>query len=349
MMDVETTDEDVCALYFDMGTTNTRGWLMRGSDVIARADKAAGVRDSAREGSPVRIRTALKELITELQAQGTNALNRCTPMCLAAAGMISSRLGLVELAHVPAPAGLEELVEGSRWFEFPEITDLPILLVPGVRSEPTTATRNFDRGLDFVKDMDVMRGEETLCIGLITSGLVKPPVVVLNLGSHWKAIQVGAAGQIGSSITSLSGELIHVTQTQTILANSVGKQRASEISEEWKDAGMKEERRSGLPRALFCARLLELANEGKSADRLAFLIGAFIAADLDALMSRRALSPDIQVVIIGAAAMAGAWRNALIGMSVPAIALTPSEAEAALLSGLGCILVRARQQRARRT
>jgi 2-dehydro-3-deoxygalactonokinase len=339
MMHVEAKGDEVCAIYVDMGTTNTSGWLMRGSKIISRASKSAGVRDTAREGSPAKIKTALKELIAELRMSTGDASSSGVPVCVAASGMISSPLGLVEISHVQAPASLAELATSSRWVDFPEVAALPILLVPGVRSGPRQAR------IDLIHDTDVMRGEETLCVGLLALGLAKPPAVVLNLGSHWKAIQLGGQGQIGSSVTSLSGELIHAAQTQTILASAVVNKRARTIDEHWMEAGMKEQRRSGLPRALFCARLLELANEGSPEDRLSFLIGAFIAADLDALISRGVLAHDSQVAVVGAAALAEAWRCALTRMSISAIVLTAAESEQALLTGLRCILMHAWQRR----
>src|ERR1700682_6009726 len=339
MIHVEAKSDEVCAIYVDMGTTNTSGWLMRGSEIISRASKPVGVRDTARERSPAKIKTALKELVTALRMLAGDASRLCVPVCVAASGMIGSPLGLVEIPHVQAPASLTELAASSRWGDFPEVAALPILLVPGVRSGPPQPRINL------IQEADVMRGEEALSVGLLALGLAKPPAVVLNLGSHWKAIQLGGQGQIESSVTSLSGELIHAAQTQTILASAVVNKRATTIDEHWMEAGMNEQRRSGLPRALFCVRLLELANEGTPEDRLSFLIGAFIAVDLDALISRGVLARDSQVAIVGAAALAEAWRYALTQRSISAIVLTAAEAEQALLTGLRCMLMHAWQRR----
>src|SRR6185436_15350643 len=108
------------------------------------------------------------------------------PAFVAGAGMISSALGLAEVAHIQAPADLSALAAATRCFQFAEIASLPFLLVPGVR---TTLVSDGFESLD--RD-DVMRGEETLCIGLRMLGLVKAPGVVLHLGSHWKVIQIDA-------------------------------------------------------------------------------------------------------------------------------------------------------------
>ncbi|HTC93065.1 MAG TPA: 2-dehydro-3-deoxygalactonokinase [Terriglobales bacterium] len=333
------TSKEVCAIYVDMGTTNTRAWLMRGSRVIARLGSPVGVRDTARDRSPQKVHAALRELIGAFQAQiktvsstPASKLKSGLPVCVAAAGMIGSPLGLAEVPHLQAPVGMAEIAAAAQWVQFPEITDLPILLIPGVRSGPAAVK------FDTIHTTDVMRGEETLCIGLASLGYIQPPAVVLNLGSHWKAIQLDAEGRIESSSTSLSGELVHAAQSQTILASALPEDRASVIAEPWMKAGMREQRRSGLARAAFSVRLLQLANQGAPEERLSFLIGAFVASEMDALIARRVLAEEKQVAIVGIPALAAAWRSALMAMSVPASVLSPAETEDALLTGLRCIL-----------
>jgi 2-keto-3-deoxy-galactonokinase len=160
---------------------------------------------------------------------------------------------------------------------------------------------------------------------------------VLNVGSHWKAIRLDAQGRIHSSVTSLSGELVHATQTQTILASAVPHERPSTIDASWCEAGMKEERRSGLARALFCVRLLELNKIGGPEQRLSFLIGVYVGADRDAMLRQGVIDPGSTVIITGAGAAAEAWRNALEKVSVRASIVSETEIEAALLAGLGSV------------
>jgi 2-dehydro-3-deoxygalactonokinase len=331
MTDVANSDEDICAIYIDTGTTNTRGWLMRGDEILRRGCKPVGVRDTARDQSPAKLHAALKELIGELQL-GTGSFETPAPACVAAAGMISSPLGLAEVPHVAAPVSAVEIATASRVFSFHEVTEFPILLVPGVRSGVP------DASCDSIDNVDVMRGEETLCFGLLQRGLVNAPAVVLTLGSHWKAIRIDSDGRIASSITSLSGELIHAARTQTILASSVGAVWPDHTSPDWLEAGANAQRRSGLSRALFSVRLLELKGDGSPEDRLSYLLGAFIAADLDALVAREVIVPDTQVVISGHALIAEAWASALSRISVTPRVLSESETETAFLAGLRSIL-----------
>jgi 2-keto-3-deoxy-galactonokinase len=104
---------------------------------------------------------------------------------------------------------------------------------------------------------------------------------------------------------------------------------------------MEEQRRSGLPRALFCVRLLGINDQGNPADRFAYLLGAFIATDLDALVARGVLANDTRLVISGHTAIAEAWAFALGRMSAKAAVLTEAESEKAFLAGLNRMLTEA--------
>ncbi len=316
--------DELCAVFVDAGTTNSRVWLARGETILAKAEAHVGVRDTAKDGTSARLRSALRELIEQVRSE-----KEAQPVCVAAAGMITSALGLAEVPHLAAPAGIAELAAATRTYEFADVTELPVLLVPGVKSGQMPCE------LATVAEADLMRGEETLCAGLMISGAAKAPATVLNLGSHWKAIKLDADGRIAASVTSLSGELVYATQTQTILASAVPHERPTTMSTNWLEAGMREQRTSGLARALFGVRLLEQSRQGSAEDRLNFLIGAFIAADLDALVARRVLTGA--VVIVGSGALAEAWRHALAQIEIQSQIITGEQSERALLTGLHTI------------
>jgi 2-dehydro-3-deoxygalactonokinase len=311
------------AIFIDTGTTNTRVWLVRRGQMLAHKTAMVGVRDAAREGSNATLQAALHELIGAVQADETADV-------VIAAGMITSGLGLADVPHIAAPAGLQELAAATKVYQFPNVTELPVLLVPGVRSGAAECDFNS------VSNVDVMRGEETLCAGLVTLGLAQLPGTVLNLGSHWKAIQLDAAGRVVASVTSLTGELIFATQTQTILASAVPHERPVRIAPDWAAAGMREQRQAGLARALFCVRLLE--QHCTPEERLSFLVGAYLAADFDGLQRRGLLTPHMAVLITGGGAIAETWATALQAAAIPARISRPEESEQAMLAGLREIL-----------
>jgi 2-dehydro-3-deoxygalactonokinase len=331
MTDFAKRRDTLHALYVDMGTTNTRLWLMCGDRMLASASELIGIRDAAKNGNAA-IRKGLRELIAKAHHEAQRNGEACTPQYIVASGMIGSNLGLAEVPHIKSPAGIEELTAAARWYHFSNVSDVPVLLIPGVRCGPSHVTA------EAVNEVDVMRGEETLCAGLVALGLVKPPGTVLNLGSHWKAIQLDHDGRIESSVTSLSGELLHAVQRYTVLVGSVASERPERLSAQWIEAGMKEQRTSGLARALFCIRLLDLAHQGNAEDRLAFAVGAFIAADLDALIARGVIAPRSTVALVGHSAVSEAWRTALCQKKIAATIITQEQAETALLEAMRHIL-----------
>ncbi len=298
---------------------------MRDEAVLEHKTAMVGVRDSARDGSTAKLRSTLHDLFLEVQEHEKAS-------CVIAAGMITSALGLKDIPHITGPAGLTELAKATHCHQFPDVTDLPVWLVPGVRSGTPTCDHNT------VSSLDMMRGEETLCAGLVELRIAPPPCTVLNLGSHWKAIQIDGEGRVGRSVTSLTGELIYATQTNTILASAVPHERPGKIHQEWAKAGMNEQRSSGLARALFCVRLLELRAECSAEERLSYLAGAYLASDFDGLRKSGLMSNAQPVLITGGGAVAELWRHTLAEESIPCKVLSTDQSEAAMLTGLSSIL-----------
>jgi 2-dehydro-3-deoxygalactonokinase len=315
-------------------TTNTRVWLVRGEEVVAEARSTVGARDTARDGSPQRLEAALHNLVAGVRREGESLPVPCRASIVIAGGMLTSSLGLREVDHVPAPAGVEELAARVERHMFPSVCDLPVLLVPGVRSGPLTSER------DSVGSTDVIRGEETIALGLYLLGWLPVGGIVLSLGSHWKAIHVDRDGRITSSVTSLGGELIDVVTSQTVLAGSLPHQWPAAFDDRWIDAGVHESQRSGLGRALFCVRLLQQRVASTPDERLAFLMGAAIGNAMDTLLARRSFRPGTRVLVTGHPALAHAFAEQLRGTSVDAVPVNETQVEHAVRTGMMQVLVR---------
>jgi 2-dehydro-3-deoxygalactonokinase len=316
----------------DTGTTNTRAWLLHGDRVLGRREAAVGARDTARDGHNGRLKAALRDALNALLRDRPDDVP--APRVIAAAGMITSAQGLAEVPHVPAPAGVADLAAAARQSTFPQVSYLPFVFIPGVRTEarPGAATA--------IGGTDVMRGEETLCAGLLAQGRLAPGGSLLNLGSHWKLVRIDGEGRVGWSVTSLSGEMIQAVRSSTVLASSLPEGPLAEPDAAALGAGLEEARRSGLPRALFEVRLLELAGGSTPAARLSFLVGAFIGADLDGLRATGALEPGAAVVICGGEKVGGAWAAALERLGCAVRALSAEEVEAGFLAGCRAVVAR---------
>lgn len=313
----------------DAGTTNTRVWLVDGGRVLARREASVGARDTARDGHTARLRGALRVMVAGVQADAPDAPR---PAFVAAAGMITSPQGLFEVAHIRAPAGIDDLARAAVVRSFDDVTPLPFVFVPGVRTTERPA------GGNGIGSADVMRGEETLCVGLLRREQVGKGGALLNLGSHWKLIRLDEHGRVAWSVSSLSGEMMQAVRTQTILASGLPDGAPAALDERAFQDGMEEARRSGLPRALFCVRLLELSGDSGPEERLSFLIGAFVATDLAHLRGSGGLPPGTPVAVSGGEKLGGAWTRALEDEGYSVRTLSAADVEDGLLAGLQSVM-----------
>ena len=130
-------------MLLDVGSTNSRGYLVRDGEIVESRDRDVGVRDSARDGSNRAVRSAVSQLIREL-APGDGDFTA------AAAGMATSPQGLVDLPHALAPASAQDLARGALTFRDADLAPVPISSCPvSERRDQKPAWAD-----------DVMRGEE---------------------------------------------------------------------------------------------------------------------------------------------------------------------------------------------
>jgi 2-dehydro-3-deoxygalactonokinase len=322
--------DEACILYVDGGTTRTRGWAAVGERVVGKVRVAVGARDTAREGSARRLTETLRHLVRKVGDQ-CRAHGHPAPSLGVAAGMITAPEGLLEVPHVEAPAGTLDLARRAVPRELPEVGTLPIVFVPGVRSGPAKVDP------EAIGASDVMRGEEAVSLGLAAQGHLPGGGVVLSLGSHWKAVHVDADGRIGLSVSTLAGELIHAVRAHTILTSSVSRGWPAALPAEWVAAGARRGRTDGLPRALYCVRLLDQRTGSRPEDRLAFLIGATIAASEDVLLPAAGL-PSHTVALVGAPALVRAWMSVVRLRGLDPRVVDEAEREAAFRAGCRAVL-----------
>jgi 2-dehydro-3-deoxygalactonokinase len=289
-------------LTIDTGTTNTRASLWRKGLVIGRGAAAVGVRDTAISGSHSALHQAMRASIDAALAQADVTPDKVD--LVIGSGMITSNLGLQELPHIVAPAGIDDLAQGITCVNFPEVFDQPICLVPGVRN----AVGNFS--LDGSEAMDMMRGEEVETIGLIARLRLRGPAILVLPGSHSKFIAIDSSNRISGCVTTIAGELLSVITHQTILSAALDSGFATEVDPELLLAGAASARRVGLARTCFNVRVLDQFNICKRNARANFLLGAVFALDLLALRNTQALdfAPDVPIVIAGQPVLREAMR-----------------------------------------
>jgi 2-dehydro-3-deoxygalactonokinase len=362
------------AVFLDVGSTNSRAWLVRGDEILLRETAAVGVRDSARDGSTARVREIVRALIASVTPSGA-------PVPIFAAGMITSSLGLLDVPHLPAPASAEDLARAAVEFRDVDLSPMPIVLIPGVRTdhdvhgsdvrnghvhggdaygsdgqrkseglrdgqgeialleslERKDAAGRAQGAPDASLPFDVMRGEETLVCGLLARGLLDSGSALLNASSHWKLIRVDDQRRVAGSRTSLGGEVVHAVQSGTLLSASLPSGPLDAFSPPWLEAGATAGRRDGLLRALFGVRLLDQQRLATPTERFSWLAGACIAEDIDALLATRAIAPAMRIIVSGPAAVPAAWAHLLSTAGCHAIVLNTADVEQSFVTGLSTI------------
>ncbi|MCB1369931.1 MAG: 2-dehydro-3-deoxygalactonokinase [Rhodobacteraceae bacterium] len=262
----------------DWGTSNLRAWAI-GADG-ALLDEAASDDGMARLG-PGDFEPALLRLVGPWLAEGraTDAL---------ACGMVGARQGWIEApyATVPCPPLHPES------FVRPAVADprLRLHILPGLcqRTPP-----------------DVMRGEETQIAGFLAGEPDFDGVLCLP-GTHSKWAHV-SAGEVVSFTSFMTGEIFALLGRASVLRHSVADTGWSETDflEAVEETLARPER---LAARLFGLRaeslLADLAPERARARLSGLLIGAELAATRPYWLGR-------DVVLIGAAGLAGAYRAAL--------------------------------------
>lgn len=248
----------------DGGTTNTRIYLYCKEKIVYSLKIPFGARDGKEKLKPA-LAEAIKEILDK------NSLSESDIKAIIASGMITSDLGLCALTHISAPAGLRELKAAVHTELFPDVSDIPITFVRGVKC-----------GQDSADTADMMRGEETELMGLINHG----EALYILPGSHSKHISVDELGRITEFRTMLSGELLYALATATILKNSVDLSNC-ELDTDELIHGFELCERVGINEALFKTRILGNLFGTSPSKCYSFLLGAVLKDEvLSAIKAR---------------------------------------------------------------
>lgn len=278
----------------DGGTTNTRVRIIQNEKVLAKAFVSLGVRNTAINGSKKELLEGLRNAINT--ALSSAHVKREDLQMVVASGMITSNVGIYEIPHVVAPAGIIEITEASQLVKIPELIDMPILFIPGVKNN------NYLQGNDQnLESMDIMRGEETETIGILKIKSLKGPLTMILPGSHTKVLKVNEHNQITGCLTTMAGEIFSTLATKTILADSIPKSLISHLEPEEILKGASISRRVGLTRGCFFTRIISQFTSLDGNKKANFLLGVILGQDLIAIKNCTAckLEKDETIVIGG--------------------------------------------------
>lgn len=280
----------------DTGTTNTRVFLWdENRNIVSLSKSETGVRNTAIDGNKNRLKQAVHDCIQQVLSAAGISFDEIGQVI--ACGMITSNVGLAELPHVTAPAGISELASHAREILLEDVCPVPILFVPGVKNHDRPVTE------DNVETMDMMRGEEAETLAILDRFPKGNDYLLVLPGSHTKFVAADRNGRITGCLTTIGGELLSCITNDTIIADAVGRSFVSEDSydRELVLKGFDEAFRVGLSRACFSVRILNQFAE-KDKKRLAnMVLGAALAGDIQAVKTSGALqvSPQRKVIVSG--------------------------------------------------
>lgn len=320
----------ICVI--DCGTSTTRVMLAEDRTLLAKETAAVGVRTTAISGSTSTLKAGIARCW-----EGALAAADLKPADIGmviASGMITSNLGLIDLPHLVAPVGEDDLRANMVVQSFPEVIPLPIHFVRGVKNAVDLA------GEEACTNVDFMRGEETQVIGLLHLLELKPPFCIINLSSHTKIIGVDFRGRILGSVTTLSGQLFAALRESTLIADSLpkaGEIRREEVNLEMARRGFQTVLDFGLLRAIFVPRLLDILLPTTPMDRLSFLEGALVAGDFQCFpLVRRLGFPLERLVVAGDPLRTALFKDllhSLAGFRGDTLTVDPETMDQATLAG----------------
>lgn len=260
----------------DCGTTNTRIYIIDNQNrIIVQGERKVGTKDTAIAGTVDVLRNGLTDLYNHILKE--NGISAEMIQFAIASGMITSEIGLVELPHLTAPVGINELAEGIVKYEDGELLSLgcPIYFVRGVKNKAVS-----EFSVQSMQEIDFMRGEEVQCIGFLSKKKQDGPCNIVVLSSHTKNIYINAEKKITASCTTMSGQLYEALLSGTFLGSSVVFRKDEErrySTEEIIDIAV-QCADNGIGRAFLMPRFMQVLMKTHSNERNIF-IDAVIAAD----------------------------------------------------------------------
>jgi 2-dehydro-3-deoxygalactonokinase len=186
-------------------------------------------------------------------------------------GMASSSLGMDDVPYATLPFPVDGSAARYRFFPSEESFPNSVTLVSGVRAEK-----------------DVMRGEETQLVGLLSlldKSIAAENAILIFPGTHSKHLYV-AQNQLIDLQTFMTGEIFSLMVNASVLKNSVNRMHLSAFSDDnvaaFK-AGVQGSVSSNILSSLFSVRTNELFGTLNKEQNFFYLSGLLIGAELKGL------------------------------------------------------------------
>lgn len=317
----------------DCGSTNMRCRLFNEYDLVDETKKKVGIRNTAFDGSSAILRTTLRECIEELLEK--NGLSEKDVEIIISAGTLSSDVGIYRVPHVLAPVGARESAIGAKKVILEDITRIPILFLPGVRTYPEESMTDPEERIEAT---DSMSGEECETFGIMSLLGIDGDFIITLPGSYTKTFYVDHNGRITNILTGMCGEFIAAMSEHTLLRHSLPIPPIQTLIPEKLKQGSDYCSHHGTSPSLIKARNLKLWSNWTADEAANFFVGAILTDDIK--LTLKMYTPGKRVIVGGSDPLRTVFEVLLAHAGVLQEDITVmSDATAKLSSSIGAINV----------
>ena len=259
----------------DCGSTNMRCRLFDGNTLLAEAKRTAGCRNTAFNGTSDFLRVSLKECIDELLS--SQSLTEADVEAVISSGTLASDVGIYYLPHAVAPVGKFESANAARLAMLEDITSIPILFIPGVKTLPRGDEPD---DMAFFDTLESMSGEECETYGIMAQLGLEGDFTITLPGSYNKVFKVDSMGRITWLQTGMCGEFIAAMSGHTLLRHSLPDPVIQEILPDFLILGYDMAERHGTSPMLIKARMMQTLGGYNKTEAANFFVGAILHDDI---------------------------------------------------------------------
>ena len=258
--------------YFDSGTSNSRGYLLQGKQIIARKKIPLGSKDVSQTGDRKLLPKGLKSLYDQV-LKDAGITDRDVAK-IYASGMISSPFGLVEVPHTMTPFGAGDLAKAIYPFQENAYFKRTIYIIPGAK------TAEGHISLQEIASVNNVRGEEIEAMGVkdfLPESWRTGKYIILFPGSHTHAL-LFEKEKVVDILSNFSGEIFYALTTSTVLSGSTRVDAGEEAVLPDKEAvasGLEALKKRGFARAVYtvhATKIFDAATNRQRRDMLSAII-----------------------------------------------------------------------------
>lgn len=304
-----------CFLSCDWGTSTFRLCLVNAAamQVVSEVSGAAGIaltfrswQQQTAQNRQSHYAAVLRQYLQLLEQQTGMPLGE---LPLVVSGMASASIGIHELPYAVLPLDPSGAGLVATTLQLQPFLTNPVVLISGVRS-----------------DSDVMRGEETQLLGLLSRQCL-PPLIIIP-GTHVKHVTL-AAGRVIGFQTFMTGEFFQLLSQHSVLAASVAVcDTDTDAAQEHFFRGLTYGYRHNLLAAAFRVRTNQLLHGMPPPYNYQYLSGLLLGAELQGCLPGDARS----IGLLGNMEQCRRYQAALAHL-FPEVACTHFDGVAALIRG----------------